>query len=61
NFGLPKLSVQIEDEIDEVFGANSDDGIDAMEEQGTIPIPENISEDVIIKFMEKIGLVVLVP
>ena len=33
NTGLPLLSSQIEDEIDEIFGDNSDDDIEAMEEE----------------------------
>ncbi|KAF3670930.1 putative acyl carrier protein 1, chloroplastic-like [Capsicum annuum] len=45
NFGLPKLPPYIEDEIDEIFEENSDDEMEAMEEQGNRPIPEDLSAE----------------
>ncbi|KAL3366066.1 hypothetical protein AABB24_010956, partial [Solanum stoloniferum] len=38
NTGLPQLNSQIEDEIDEIFGDNSDDGMEAMEEERQIQV-----------------------
>ncbi|KAG5607250.1 hypothetical protein H5410_028742 [Solanum commersonii] len=40
NTGLPQLNSQIEDEIDEIFGDNSDDGMKAMEEERQIQVPK---------------------
>ena len=37
------LSNHIEDQIDEIFGENSDDGMEAMEEEEQMPIPKNLS------------------
>ena len=43
NIGLLLLSSQIEDQMDEIFGENSDDGMEAMEEERQMPIPKNLS------------------
>ena len=40
NTGLPLLSSHIEDQIDEIFGENSDDGMKAKIQ---MPIPKNLS------------------
>ena len=53
NFGLPKLPPHIEDEIDEIFEENSDDGMEAMEEQGNKPIPEDLSVEELEKLRQK--------
>ncbi|PHU09901.1 putative serine/threonine-protein kinase [Capsicum chinense] len=52
NFGLPKLPPHIEDGIDEIFEENSDDGMEAMKEQGNRPIPEDLSAEE----LETVGL-----
>ena len=49
NTGLPQLNSQIEDEIDEIFGDNSDDGMEAMEEERQIQVPKNVSFEMIQK------------
>ncbi|PHT83720.1 Phospholipid-transporting ATPase 2 [Capsicum annuum] len=53
NFGFSKLPPHIEDEIDEIFEENSDDGMEAMEEQGKKPIPEDFSAEEIEKLRQK--------
>ena len=43
NTELSLLSGHIEDQIDEIFGENSDDGMEAMDEERQMPIPKNLS------------------
>ena len=45
NTGLPQLSSR----IDEIFGDNSDDGMEAMEEERQIQVPKNVSFEMIQK------------
>ena len=49
NAGLPNLSHQAEVEIDEALGDNSDDGMEAMDEENQIPIPDHVSKELIDK------------
>ena len=42
NTRIPLLSSQVEDQIDEIFGENSNDGMEAMEEERQMPIPKNL-------------------
>ena len=53
NTGLPQLNSQIEDEIDEIFGDNSDDGMEAMEEERQIQVPKNVSFEMIQKIRKE--------
>ena len=43
NIGLPLLSSQIEDQIDEIFGENSDDGMEAITEDRQMQFSKSIS------------------
>ena len=54
NTGLPLLSSHIEDQIDEIFGENSDDGMEAMEEERQMPIPKNLSFQMIQNLQKEI-------
>jgi len=50
--GLPQLSAAAEAIIDEAIGDNSDDGMEALEEGNQVPIPENLSKEMIEKLQK---------
>ena len=49
NTGLPQLNSRIEEEIDEIFGDNSDDDMKSIEEERQIQVPKNVSFEMIQK------------
>lgn len=53
NTGLPQLSSQIEDEIDEIYGNNNDDDMEAMGKEWQIKVSMNISFEMIWREFQK--------
>ena len=53
NTELPLLSSHIEDQIDEIFGENSDDDMEAMEEERQIQVSKKLSFEMIQNLRKK--------